>query len=202
MIDKSTILKKITQSKDVKDYTYAILFLLISSFFAFAVIKPVVTIAVSLDKEAKDLRVVNAVFEKNITHMVDLQNKMQEIRPQLFLVDTAIPEDPQIQILIKDIRSIALQEGIIITNIDVVELEKKETSSLKKDIKQTTPEYHKPITMTISLATDFNSAVSLTKQLLNQRRLKIIRKINIDKKIEKTGDNYLNINLEIEGYYL
>ena len=62
MIDKTTLINRLTQSKETKDYTYAILFLLISSFFAFAVIRPVITIAVSLDREAKDLRVTNDFF--------------------------------------------------------------------------------------------------------------------------------------------
>ena len=56
--------------------------------------------------------------------------------------------------------------------------------------------------MNITLKADFDSALRFTKLLMNQRRLKVIHKISIDKKIEKDGLDFLNINLEIEGYYL
>lgn len=47
------LILKLTQDKKVKDYSYAILFFAISSFFAWFVIKPVLGIAFSLDRQKK-----------------------------------------------------------------------------------------------------------------------------------------------------
>ena len=167
MIDKTTLINRLTQSKETKDYTYAILFLLISSFFAFAVIRPVITIAVSLDREAKDLRVTNDVFEKNITSIVSLQNQMQEIRPQTFLVDLALPPNPQLQALIADIRTVALNEGIKVVNIEMKELQNEKTAKQKSSRSRIIPTFHKPIVMNIALKADFYSPFPFSQLLIN-----------------------------------
>ena len=204
MIDKTLLVGKITGSKEVKDYTYTILFLLISSFFAVFVIKPVLSIAVSLNKEAKELRSINTVFEKNINTVVTLQNQLQEIRSQAYLVDIAVPKDPLIQSLIEDIRTSAISEGIVVKTIEVTQPE------LVKDgvVAPATPGVAtssltaKPVAMKLVIQSDFDQAVRFIKTILNQRRLKTISKIALDKSESETGINYLTINLEVEGYHL
>lgn len=201
MIDKTLIVSKITGSKDVKDYTYTILFLLISSFFAVFVIKPVLSIAVSLNKEAKELRIINEVFEKNINTVVTLQNQLQEIRSQAYLVDIAVPKDPLIQSLIDDIRTSAINEGIVVKTIEVTQPEPVTNAVVAPGV--TPPSLTaKPVAMKLVIQSDFDQAVLFIKTILNQRRLKTISKIALDKSESETGINYLTINLEVEGYHL
>ena len=204
MIDKTLLVGKITGSKEVKDYTYTILFLLISSFFAVFVIKPVLSIAVSLNKEAKELRSINTVFEKNINTVVTLQNQLQEIRSQAYLVDIAVPKDPLIQSLIEDIRTSAISEGIVVKTIEVTqpELEKDGVVAPATPGVTTSSLTAKPVAMKLVIQSDFDQAVRFIKTILNQRRLKTISKIALDKSESETGINYLTINLEVEGYHL
>lgn len=195
MIDKASIASKIAGSKEAKDYTYAILFLLISSFFAIAVIKPVLSIAISLDKEAKELKKINTVFEKNITNVVTLQGQMQEVRSQAYLINSALPQDPSIQDLITDIRNGALTLGINVKTIDVTEPDAQTIVDPMVKIKA------RPITMKLAIESDFDQAILLTKSILNQRRLKTINSISLDKSSDESGAGYLTINLELDGYY-
>jgi hypothetical protein len=48
--EKKNLMEQLKQRK-VQDFSYAILFLLVSSFFAYFVIRPVLSIAVALHKE-------------------------------------------------------------------------------------------------------------------------------------------------------
>ena len=206
MIDKSILINKITGSKEAKDYTYAILFLLVSSFLAFSVIKPVLSIAVSLNKEAKELKQVNAVFEKNINNMVALQNEMQEIRSQTYLVDLAVPKQPSIQQLMQDIRASALDEGMELKTIEVTQSEEIKNVQLSRklntseDVKSKITA--KPITIQLIVKSDFDQAVRFIKRVMNQKRLKTVSKIALSKEQDKKGSNFLTINMEIKGYHL
>jgi hypothetical protein len=47
-----------------KDYSYAIMFFLVSTFFVVFVIRPVLSIAVALQKESSELEQVNKVYEE------------------------------------------------------------------------------------------------------------------------------------------
>lgn len=194
MIDKASLVAKISGSKEAKDYTYAILFLLISSFFGVAVIKPVLGIAVSLNKEAEELRSINQVFEKNITNVVTLQNQMQEIRSTMYLVDMAIPQEPSIQGLMEDIRAKALDLGIVVKTIEVVQNEDAVIVPEEKLVA-------KPIAMSISIDSDFDQAISLIKIITNQRRLKTIKSISLDKNEGENETGFLTITIELNGYF-
>ncbi len=204
MIEKASLVAKLTGSKEVKDYTYTILFLLISSFFGLFVIKPVLSIAVSLDKEAKELRVVNDMFEKNINTMVNLQTQMQEIRSQAYLVDIAIPQEPSIQALMQDIRSAALNQGINLVTIELTQDEDKKKIVLAPGVPRPpkTTLTAKPVTMRLVIESDFDQAVAFIKTISNQRRLKTIRKISLDKDQDAKGSSHLTIDIEVEGYHL
>ena len=72
MIDKKTLLKGILNRKDLVDYTYGILFLIISSFFLFFAIRPALTIAFSLQRESIDLKKLNAQYEENVLKIVEM----------------------------------------------------------------------------------------------------------------------------------
>jgi hypothetical protein len=61
-MDKQSLVKKLLGQKEAKDYSYAVLFLIISSFFALFAIKPALSIAFSLKREAADLDRINILY--------------------------------------------------------------------------------------------------------------------------------------------
>lgn len=189
---KSDVVEKVTYKARLKDYTYAVLFFLLSSFFAFAVIKPVLTIAVSLQREAKDLARINAVYEKNISKLIEIQSKMELLRDKIYLIDAALPQSPKTKNLLTDISNAAQSQGIVIRTITISPLDLK---SIEKTVK--------PVSVSIDTSSDFEKASSFIKLLLSQKRIKTIKSLKITRVADALSEgSYLRIQMTIESYYL
>lgn len=177
----------------MKDYTYAILFFCISSFFAFFVVKPVLSIAFSLKREAADLKNVNEVYEKNVSKIIEIQSQLETVRDRVYLVDEALPQSPQIKNLLNEIADAATKEGIQIKAISFAPLFlRPEETKLDR------------IVLNIDVDSDFFKAQNLIKNIMTQRRLKKINTIKITRQseAESAPDTYLRIQMDINVYYL
>jgi Tfp pilus assembly protein PilO len=191
-MNKSDLVEKVAFKPHLKDYTYAVLFFLLSSFFAFFVIKPVLSIAFTLRREAVDLKHINSVYEKNVLMLVDIQSKMEQIRDRMYLIDDALPKNPQTKKLIVSINQAATDSGVSIKSISIspINLTQKNNET-------------KPITLDIDVSGDFTQANGFIKALLNQRRVKTIESL----KIARFGDGVdtgqlLRIQMTVQAYYL
>jgi Tfp pilus assembly protein PilO len=189
MIDTVDVIKKVLGKKQVQDYTYAIMFLLLSSFFSFFVIRPVLRIAVSLSNEAQELKAINAIYETNIRKIVELQAALENIRPKSYLVEAAIPSGPQLQPFITEIRLAAETTPLKIGSIDVGEVTYHDDS---KKIKA--------LDLSIKVQGSFAEVSRFIKTLLNQPRLKHITALRMTKDTIQSQE--LEISLTVEsGYY-
>ncbi len=162
------LILKLTQDTKVKDYSYAILFFLISSFFAWFVIKPVLGIAFSLDRQKKDLLVVDAVYEKSLNELIDTQSKLELIRDRVRLLDEALPAGPQTQSVLISMQSAAAKTGVSMSKISIARINLK--------TKGTTAE-----TFSVNAQIDgsFAQAQSFIRELMNQRRIKTIKDLRL-----------------------
>ncbi len=194
-MDKYTILQKFLNKKEAKDYTYAVLFFVLSSIFAIFAIKPALSIAFNLTRKVSDLRHVNEIYEKNLNELVDLQTQMQKVQDKSYLLDDAIPHMPDTKVLIDDIKRSASQEGILINKLNLEDLDLKNNSTTKVT---------KLVTINMETITDYKSVQVFLKNFLDQRRLKNIRqmKITTDEESVSSDSSKIRIQLEIEGYYL
>ena len=120
------------KSKNIKDYSYAIMFFLVASFFAFAVIRPVLGIAVSIRREGEDLVRVNQVYEKNITRVLELQSEIENVRSKRYLLDEALPSQPRLQNVIEDIQRAGSDAQVEILSVQIDPLELKQQSGSAK----------------------------------------------------------------------
>lgn len=204
------------KSKNIQDYSYAIMFFLVASFFAFAVIRPVLGIAVSIRRQGEDLKRVNDVYEDNITRVLELQSDIEDIRSRKYLLDEALPPQPQIQQVIEDIQRAGTDANVEILSVQIDPLElKRQQTPLKKGKKvslvkkKTTVEdvdKAQIIGASIDVATSFDGVNALLQALVNQRRVKRIEAVTVSlvkaKKDEETSVVKLNVTIELEGYYL
>lgn len=205
-------LSDVLKNKNIQDYSYAIMFFLVASFFAFAVIRPVLGIAVSIRREGEDLKRVNETYEKNITRVLELQSEIENVRSKRYLLDEALPAQPQIQDVIEDIQQAGVdaQVSIISVEIDPLTLKasedtkKKKPSRLKSSRKSTTQA--QTIGASIDVATSFDGVNALLHAIVNQRRVKRINAVRITlmkgKKTDEPSIAKLNVTIELEGYYL
>lgn len=200
------------KSKNVQDYSYAIMFFLVASFFAFAVIRPVLGIAVSIRREGEDLKRVNETYEKNITRVLELQSEIENVRSKRYLLDEALPAQPQIQDVIEDIQQAGsdAQVEILSVEIDPLTLKSAPGAKIKKTTAKKTNQKSKTQAQTIGasidVATSFDGVNALLQAIVNQRRVKRINAVRVTlvkgKKTDDPSVVKLNVTIELEGYYL
>lgn len=190
MIDTREILKKAFAKPEVRDYTYAILFLVVSSFFAFFVIRPVLGIAFKLQKEAAELEQINRVYETNINKIVELQKDLIEVRDRGYLMETAVPNGPKLNELLSDIRSAARAAGLSIKTLEVTDVSYIATSKELQTIQTT-----------MRVGGSFSQIDTFIKNLIDQRRLKTIPKIRVSSLSKSKQQSELEVDLEIVGSY-
>ena len=194
-MNTTDIIKKIQDKPIVKDYTYATLFFLISSFFALYVIKPVLTIAFSLEREAMDLKETNSVYEKSLLGIIETQSKLEFLRNRIFVVNDALPEGvPRVRDFLSEMQRTAQEEGITVRAMALSGYE-----VTKQDDK-----LHK-ITLGMDIVSDFNTTQKLISNISRHRRVKTINNLKITKinsEVENAVGTTLHIQMDIESYFL
>ncbi len=192
-MDKEVFKKKIFMSK-VKDYSYAIIFFITFSFFIFFVIRPNIVNVFSLQEELGRLKILDAGYENVIKKIVDIQFFLESNRSDLYLLDQALPQTPQINKVVQDLEKIASESGVKIIQIDINKINLKENT---KKTKQT------PLAVNLGLKSTFYQYKTFLKGIQEQRRLKSFKHIIIDKEQnEGTLSGQLNIKMQLEGYFL
>jgi Tfp pilus assembly protein PilO len=168
--------------------------LLTFSFFLFFVIRPNLVNVFSLQEELGRLRLLDTGYENVIKKIISIQTFLETNRSDLYLLDQSISSSPQINKIVNDLEAAATSSGIILTQIDISEVD------LKKNVKQ--KETNK-LVVNLSTQSDFEQAKQFIETLFIQRRLKTLKHLIIDR-AENTGSGsaLLKIKLELEGYYL
>lgn len=195
-MDKKQIIKNFFSQPAIRDYTYAALFFLVSSFFAFFAIRPSLTIAFSLQREAFDLKKINQLYENNIIKVIGIQSKIETIRSGIHLLDESVPKAPAIKTLIDNIKQVASEEGVLIKNLSLSSID------LKNESKDNQLKF---LSLHMETEGDFPIMDSFMKKIISQRRLKTFKQLQIVKfegEGKATESANLKFTTEIEGYYL
>lgn len=196
-MEKSIILKKVLQnllSNKTKDYTYLSIFFIVFSIFIFFAIRPSLVTAFSLKKEEKDLKRVNELYDKTIENVVANQALLEEMRDKILLLSQALSDGPNINKVLNDVQKAALDSSVVLSNLSIQEvgLVEPQTKSSRSFV------------IRLETKTDFEKATDFIKVLKDQRRLKNIKvfSIGVAKDSTSTQSASLEINMEVEGFYL
>lgn len=190
---KDSLIKQLT-SKKAKDYTYAIIFFLIFSFFIFFVIRPNLINVFSLQEELGKLRIMDTGYENVIEKIINIQTFLETNRNDLYLLDQAVSSTPQINKLIQDIEAAASSSGIVITQINISKIDlKNKSEQTKKNI----------LMVNVATHAGFGEAKEFVNNLITERRLKNLKNITLDRNEKSASSSAtLDIKIDLEGYYL
>lgn len=186
-------LKELIAKKEVQDYTYLILFLLVFAFFAFFVIRPVLSVGVTLRKEAADLRVLNATFDDNIRSVIKIQSELESIRDKKYLIDQALPAGPSTGPIILQIESAAGQTGIEIKKLVISDVTYKSIENSNGKLQS--------VDVDLTASGNFAQINDFIKLLYNQRRLKFLPALKVTRSVDIL-DNSLEIIIKLSVYYI
>ena len=192
-MDKNNFLKKILDPK-IKDYSYAVAFFLIFSFFVYFVIRPnLVSIFKSMNK-IDELKTTNAFYDIQVKRIIDLQTNLEAIREDLHYLDEAMPVYPQVNKVFGDVKNTAEKNNLLIEkiNFDNINLKDNKTAKAAKAFK-----------LDLKASGSFENARLFLKDLNNQLRLKNIAEMSISKDNAQSSDSgQLKIEVIVGSYYL
>lgn len=193
IMDKNELVKKLTYKK-IKDYSYTIIFFLIFSFFLLIVIKPNLTNVASLQVQLDKLTSLDNDYSKVIAKIVDYQADLENLREDLPILDEALPNYPAINRVIGDLTAIASDSGVVFKTIEVGRIELKENINKNQ---------RKNLTISFTTESEFPKINSYINLLINQRRLKTLQSLLIDRdQTQGSQSAVLKVKLEVNGYYL
>lgn len=185
---------QLLSKKEIADYTYITLFFIISTMFVVFAIRPSLTIAFALRKEAQELKKINNEYEQNIVKIIALQSQLESVRNKIYLLEEATPSKPEIKIVVNNLQTVADQSGVQLKEFTIPEIILK--GELKKEGLQNIP-------LSLDLESEYQKLNDFINDLLLRRRLSVIKNLEINKTdVESTESAELKYGIEIENYYL
>jgi len=192
-MEKKLTLKKIFTKKTI-DYTYTIFFLIIFSFFLFFVIRPNLLSIFQANKKIDNLIKDDNFLERQVQNLVSIQSSLEVNRDNISVLGEAISKMPQVNKLLEDLNSSIKNNNLVIDKLTIVDINLK---------KSQTEDILKSVVFNVILKGSFNDFIKLTKDLYNQRRIKMIKSAVISRDTkESSTSGMLKIEINVEGYYL
>lgn len=192
-MDKLKFVKRFFKKKEVLNLSYISIFLLIFTIFLFFAIRPAILSIVKLQKDIEELKLINENYNKQIDQILAIQTEYENNRDNIILINQAIPSIPRLSDLIKEIRNTAdniffrLKE-ISVGKVNILDLNKSQNIN--------------NLSLLLKVNSNFSQIDNFIKKIYQQRRLKYIKKISIQKDIQETTDSgQLNITLEVDSFF-
>ncbi len=187
-----TDLSRFYQTKKARVYTGIILSLVTVIFFIIFAIKPTLTTIAQLLRQIKDQQKVVTELEKKITNLAQAQTEYLAVEPDLYLVDQALPQEPQVTLLIKQLETLAYQNEVKIDRLrfNEVDLAKKATTKTEKQA----------INFNLSVSGDYANLKNFLTSLSTLRRLIVVENFSFQKGSIETPS--LSLNLVAEAWFL
>lgn len=104
-------------------YLYIIMSLLAISFFGFFAIKPTIDTILNLKKQYSDDQTVYQALQQKVAAIDSLKKQYVAIGSQLDSIDTAVPHNPDIGKLVRQVEKLAYARSLQVEKIDVGKIE-------------------------------------------------------------------------------
>jgi len=172
----------------VRAYTMAILSFFTLSFFGYFAIRPTLITISNLKKQIVDASYVDKKLEEKINALSEAQIQYESIKPDLEIVQAALPQETKFSPFIKTLERIASESGTNLTSLSfpAVDLSPLEATDAAREI---------PIEFSLQILGDYSGITNFIKTLTNFERLAIIKKMRLSTKEEKGS-----LNLILTGY--
>lgn len=178
------------KKEEFKAYTMAVLSFFALSFFTLFAIKPTLSTLFSLRRQIADASQVDKKLEEKINLLLQGQEEYQKNEESLFLVDEALPKEPQFISLVRKIEKIAEEEEVVISSLQVEGFD-----FLKNDKGEENPEGFR---FSLSLFSSYNQVESFLKELMNLRRIITLESLEIS---ERPEEEQANLDLRGKAYF-
>lgn len=160
----------------VKTYTTIILSFLTMSFFGYFAIKPTLSTIASLNKQIDDARFVDQKLQEKVNALTLAQKEYQKIKPDLSLIESALPKDSAFPEFIKSLEKMATESGLQIINLNFQSID------LSSPAQATQSNNLIPINFSLTTHGDYPQIDNFLNKIAGLARLVIIDKIGFNQK--------------------
>lgn len=142
-------------------------------FFAVFAIRPTLLTMSDLLKEIEDKRTLDKQLVQKIAALSTAQSLYLNSQEKLYVLDEAIPTNPDLLYSLKIIEKIASDEGLVINQLGVTEIpDEKETDLTFAQLKR----QNLPITITVN--GDYSSIRNFVERLMESRRTFLVESVS------------------------
>jgi Tfp pilus assembly protein PilO len=196
-----TSISALYQKKQYRAYAGLVLSLFTIAFFAFFAIRPTLVTIASLMKEIEDKEMIAQKLEEKINALSRARNEYDAISAELPLIEDALPQKTNPSLLVRQIETLASQNGVVLQSIQVGEaplLGEKEYKPQSTEAKLKEKGLS-ALNFSLSISGSYQNLKNFLQDLEELRRL--ITPSSFAFKIEQKGESLI-LTVSSEAYYL
>jgi len=180
------------QNERTKKLTSIILTLTAIIIFGIFAINPTASTIIKLKKELTDKKSVEKNLQEKIKNLATLHERHAEIQADIPYVLDAMPDKPQVALLMAQIQSIARN-----TNISISDLQNLAIELFNKNVGG--GQEHFSYSFSVSGSGSLRDVIAFLSELVNMQRIVNVDTLSIDQTADKGG--ILRFSLQGSSYY-
>jgi Tfp pilus assembly protein PilO len=184
-----------------RQYTTAVFSFLAVSLFALYAIKPTIQTILYLRKEIQEKTEINKQMENKIAALIEAQSTYQSIEPQLPLVASAMPDNPDALNLVRQLRNLASTTDASISSVSLSSVQLTQPEGPKKNSSKLMLQ---ELPANIIVSGGYGQMKAFIDSLVQMRRIIHIDSVTFGPATEDSGakgSNTLQLVLRIKAYY-
>ncbi|MCL4360263.1 type 4a pilus biogenesis protein PilO [Patescibacteria group bacterium] len=197
-------------------YTSAIFSFLVVSLFGWYAIRPTIQTILFLRRQIADDKKVSQQMEDKITHLIELQASLQNVRSDLPVLDEALPENPDPIAVVAEIRNLAAVTDASLSAVTIADtaligadaplLEAAQPPDTQKTVPLVPGQNVGVMPITVSVSGSYDMLKAFLNGLLAMRRIVTIDSADILRETAAAGDisandKPLRLVLKLNTYY-
>ncbi len=197
LVNLGTLYKK----KQVRTYTGLILSLLSIAFFALFAIRPTLITIASLIKEIDNKQMIAEKLEEKINALSRARSEYIDLSSSLPLIEEALPQEANLSLFIRQLETLAVQNGVILRSIQFGEISLR-GEKVSKSLPVTTKEIESlQVPFNLSVSGSYKNLKNFLQSLEELRRLTVVSSFVFKMEKEKEG-RFLVLSITGGTFYL
>lgn len=180
----------VAQTKHVRDYTTLLLTLFSVILFGIFAISPTIDTILELRKTLADNEIANQALEEKLVALDSLQTQYNNFGPTLERIENAIPNEPEVPMLLARIQTIAREQGVTISdfNVQKVALDNPPSGRVPASF-----------TFTFSISAPYENTMSFLSSLYDFDRIITVEEVTMEKPSQSLSP--LDTLITAKAYY-
>lgn len=195
-LPNAKILKNLRQNKylelfpalkqeKTQKFTSVILTFLALSFFGIFAINPTISTIVRLRRELADAKFTETGLTQKIGNLSSLGKQYQQLENDIPYVLSAVPQDPQISLLVAQLQSTAQNSGIFLDDLQTFEVEVSTPKTAKKK--------YSSFSFSLTAEGRYNDVLKLIDTISTMQRVVSLDIISLNRKADQSGTVQLSL---------